>query len=847
MAPPKPAPAQGMSEPLLGSGKVPAPGPGDLEKDPRGYGMRIVNQLEKDLVALESIAAKMAAEGPEDEKAATSTSEGAASRRDGESITRGRNSASCLSPIRMGHCSGYNFVFSVPLPSVCTEEEHDYFCKKFLHKGKPDEHTFEEVIRHAIINPACRKSAKIVGECNHLKEARHIVIELILSFFESLSDSLAGSSAGAEVFKFTSEDCDELFVCVKISDGLAETLAMMGDYSIQLSASCFPKLHVKITDQTDMTPAFVNYDYHMLEDGLVTMYEKAHKPGEFTLLRAVDSMRLLHDKITDYIDLHELLRMGLLSSVYLGHNKDNLLFFHEHWANFSKMLWPAQPLDEIRDYFGEGVAFYFLFLGFLAKALLVLSPVALICSAAWLCGYQNGAQVAFCAFIIIWCTALLKFWRRHEAYYANKWGTDRKDVVMKVKDPVNPDFHGVKKPSPVDENIMELQADSRQALIGKVISISVTCFVLTLVIICVGINQWMAAEQNRQGNRMAGTIGAVVLSVQIQFWGKSWDFIIVDKLNHLEQHVTQYAYDQARVAKTFAFKFINTFYAFFYIAYIQQTIDPSGCAGGCKNYLVEQLAIVFLTYITFGLVDMGLPYAILKYKIYQEEKASREHGHEVFKLSMLEQQSKMVEYTGKDENGDYLQSLFPVAFVMLFGTMMPGSVFLAYLALSSQIRTHAWKLTKVTRRPFPERAHGIGIWDNVLNLLTYISVFNTIGLLVTQVDDVCTFIPFFGRLTDALGIPSDGTTAKLLAFFFLQNTAIIMKLVVDSLVSDMSAATILERKRQEIQKVRVLTRGHSDMHEEISIFCESDPNEGAFEQLPPLKPGDAMYVAPLIE
>jgi len=394
---------------------------------------------------------------------------------------------------------------------------------------------------------------------------------------------------------------------------------------------------------------------------------------------------------------------------------------------------------------------------------------------------------------------------------------------------------------------MELQADSRQALMGKVISFSVTCFVLTLVIIGVGINQWMAAEQNRQGNKMAGTIGAVVLSVQIQFWGKSWDFIIVDKLNHLEQHVTQYAYDQARVAKTFAFKFINTFYAFFYIAYIQQTIDPSGCAGGCKNYLVEQLAIVFLTYITFGLVDMGLPYAVLKFKIWKEEKASREHGHEVFKLSLLEQQSKMVEYTGQDENGDYLQSLFPVAFVMLFGTMMPGSVFLAYLALSSQIRTHAWKLTKVTRRPFPERAHGIGIWDNVLNLLTYISVFNTIGLLVTQVDDVCTFIPFFGRLTDALGIPGDGTSAKLLAFFFLQNTAIIMKLLVDSLVSDMSAATILERKRQEIQKVRVLTRGHSDMHEEISIFCESDPKEGAFEELPPLKPGDAMYVAPLIE
>jgi len=418
---------------------------------------------------------------------------------------------------------------------------------------------------------------------------------------------------------------------------------------------------------------------------------------------------------------------------------------------------------------------------------------------------------------------------------------------MRVKDPVNPNFHGEKKPSQMDENILELQADPKWSRFGRSVSVMVTVIVLCMVIVCVGLNQYWAANQTEKGNKMAGTLGAVILSMQIQFWGKTWDFIIVDRLNDMEQHVTQYAYDQARVAKTFAFKFINTFYAFFYIAYVQQALNPIGCgAGGCKQYLVEQLGIVFLTYITFGIVDMGLPYAVLKFKMWREAKAAAKHGHEVFELSLLEQQSKMIEYTGQDEDADYLQSLFPVAFVMLFGTMMPFSVFLAYLALSSQIRTHAWKLTTVTRRPFPVRTAGIGIWDGIINLLAYISVFNTIGLMVMQVDTVCSFIPCFWRLTDALAIPANGSSAKLLAFFFLQNTAIMLKMTVDYLVSDVSPATTRERQRQEIQRVRVLQRGHVDLHESISFTSKADSKSNPFEDLPPLRPGDAFYVEPMI-
>lgn len=847
-----------MQDPLLSSARASGEFHGESARGGRGiqngsthFAGRIVSQLEKDLVALESLASNMNRFSSE-YGLSSGTAARATHRQDPESLARTPQRGNVVSmspatpcdpqgdgqvsPIRLGHCSGYNFVFTIPLPAVTTDKDSQYFEKKFLRRSGE---SFTDAVKHCIISPAARK-ATIIDECSNLAEARNSVADLLLSFCQTLGSSL---QCGIEVFKFTSEDCDELILCIKMSDKLSDKLAQMGDYPVQLSRECLETLHIKLTERDGLVPAFVTYEPHLAEDGLVAMYEKPHKPGEFTMLRTIDSMRLLYDKLTDYIDLHELERLGLISGMYLAHDRDQVMFFQDTWASFRNILWPAQPIDEIRDYFGEGVAFYFLFLGFLAKGLFWLCPVALVSSLGWWYGYPNESQCLFCLFIILWSTGLLKVWRRTESHYANKWGTDRHDAATRVKDPVNPSFHGEKKPSQIDENIMTLQADTTKAFFYKTISFVATCILLCFVIVGVGINQYLAAKQSAKGNTMAGTIGAVCLSVQIQFWDKLWDKIIVDYLNELEQHVTQYEYDQARVAKTFTFKFINTFYAFFYIAYVQQALDPGGCAGDCKFYLVEQLGIVFITYITFGLVDMGYPYVALKLQLYLEERSARQHGRTVFQVSMLEQQSKMNDYTGQDVNVDYLQSLFPVAFVMLFGTMMPSGVFLAYLALNSQIRSHAWKLAKVSKRPFPVRANGIGIWDNIITLLTYAAVFNTIGLIATQVDDVCKFIPFFSVLTDALGIGRESKAAKLLAFFFLQNTAIIGKLVSDFLVSDVTSRTSRERLRQEVQRVRVSERGHLEVHEELQFRCTRD---SGFDEVPPLMPGNPMYSEPLV-
>ena len=96
------------------------------------------------------------------------------------------------------------------------------------------------------------------------------------------------------------------------------------------------------------------------------------------------------------------------------------------WYRQRLSLLPDQPLDEIRDYFGEEVALYFLFLQHLASWQFIPGSIGLVPIAGWVYygTMDNWLSSVYSVVVLIWCYCFLKYWERHRRKWAYKWNVE---------------------------------------------------------------------------------------------------------------------------------------------------------------------------------------------------------------------------------------------------------------------------------------------------------------------------------------------------------------------------------------------------------------------------------------
>eukprot|EP00736_Rhodelphis_marinus_P013788 Rmarinus@m.20923 len=94
----------------------------------------------------------------------------------------------------------------------------------------------------------------------------------------------------------------------------------------------------------------------------------------------------------------------------------------EYWKHIQN-AW-TQPLDDIRDYFGEKIALYFSFLGFYTRLLVfpTILGIILFVPQIYLGRYdvKNSIPI-YSAFMAIWATLFLEAWKREQVTNAYNW------------------------------------------------------------------------------------------------------------------------------------------------------------------------------------------------------------------------------------------------------------------------------------------------------------------------------------------------------------------------------------------------------------------------------------------
>jgi hypothetical protein len=242
------------------------------------------------------------------------------------------------------------------------------------------------------------------------------------------------------------------------------------------------------------------------------------------------------------------------------------------------------PGEMLRHYLGEQVAMYFYFLSFYTKWLLPPAFFGIPVFVWQLVEQRVDVPVimVYGACIALWSTAFLEAWKRKQATLSQVWGMHQ--FLDQESD--RPEFDGVWAVSEVTGKLEEyfpLAEKIKRLVASQSVIVTYMILVVAMVVGVISIREILVTQFPDLGLIYAAVLNGVQIQISNFVYG-----MLSEKMNNLENHKTDTAYENALIGKAFTFKFFNSFQSFFFIAFAKAT-SVGKAVGYCKGSFVLEM------------------------------------------------------------------------------------------------------------------------------------------------------------------------------------------------------------------------------------------------------------------
>mmetsp|Transcript_28439 Transcript_28439/g.54789 ORF Transcript_28439/g.54789 Transcript_28439/m.54789 type:complete len:829 (-) Transcript_28439:77-2563(-) len=548
-----------------------------------------------------------------------------------------------------------------------------------------------------------------------------------------------GSDPGEQVtFQLFPGSCGQkLYVCCDLSTPAAELLAEFDEYPLQLAQSGLASLGLQVQD-VEHRPAHVSFSREHRE--LFHMTKRDSSNAEQTVLRPIDFIRLLHNKVTDLIDLSMLKHHGLFCEGYPLHAREKLWQLQTKFHFCYNILWPGHwhCIHTIRHNFGEEIALYFYFLRELSASLAVLS-VFVVCIMIWqhyrcydlseedACP-ETAATCAFAAIVMVWFRIFTLRWYQRESRCSASWGISAHGQT-RLKETPNARLQCGFVQDPVDSRRRIRKAPAWLQGLGIACSVVLTTlfvFVLLLLVAAEHFGYHILVRKTWDNPEVPHylTIAlGVMTGIQIKVVDAVWD-TLSDWITDFEYRWTEQGFLDSKRIKCVTVKFITGVCTMVYMAIIAATIESTFQFEEYSQRLSTQLKSLFFTrYILLGALNrIAKPYLTLRFKYWWQSDGKR-------LMTFTEVQALMEEYTDSDLSCDYMDVLVPLSLVLFFGLVSPAIVLLMLVLVMSQFRADMWKLVHTYRRPFPRAIKANHVFNDFMEFSGVSMIFMNLAMI----------------------------------------------------------------------------------------------------------------------
>ncbi|KAM0524544.1 hypothetical protein ACHAPE_000641 [Trichoderma viride] len=429
-----------------------------------------------------------------------------------------------------------------------------------------------------------------------------------------------------------------------------------------------------------------------------------------------------------------------VESIFPLHNNA----FNKEWLHkwSQKYVLEQSDLDDIRDRFGEDVAFYFAFLKDYCR--FQIFPAA-IGFASWMILGQFSGFYAICS--CLWSVVFFEYWKRKEADLAISWGVRGVSKIQHQRPEFQWDFEAADlatgEPVKVYPFTKRLQTQLLQIPFALACVVILGGLVATVNSLEIFINEVYGGP----GKQYLGFLPSVLLAVLTPTFSTVL-MTAAKRLTDKENYDTMDAHHAALVQKQFVLNFMTsymalTFTAFVYIPFgnvlqpflnfwgkTAQAITMSEAPLDTRQFQSNPQRIANQMYYTTvtaqiinTLTELVVPYIKHKASVKAKELStkdtikSNDPPEEVEFLKRVRNQTGLDVY---DVTADYREMVMQYGYLSLFSVSWPLTACFFLLNNWVELRSDALKIIIGCRRPIPWRADSISPWLTALGFLSWL-------------------------------------------------------------------------------------------------------------------------------
>lgn len=502
------------------------------------------------------------------------------------------------------------------------------------------------------------------------------------------------------------------------------------------------------------------------------------------------------------LKIRRYMRNGWLKACFCLHNSEKISEFNKTWLPWNVLPW-NQPFDSIKEYFGEKIAFYFVFMGHYTKMLLfpALIGIPLQAYIFYVWDFSSPVLPVFSFIISMWAVIMLEFWKRKEKRQAYEWGMT--DFEANERD--RPDYRGTVIKSFITGELVRYYPTAKRTKYTSQSYIIVFLLICLVVGAVVGIYV-MRYQLELHNFPQAQVLCSVVNALQIQFLNALYGFL-ANELSERENHRTDTQFEDSMIAKIFLFQFVNSYASFFYLAFVAQYTRPYECGGhgGCMEPLALNLAIIFGSRLISGNAqELLVPYILYRIK-YNRSAAGK-------LLSRPEKEFLLLPYDNRKSSlEDYAEIAIQFGYNALFASALPIAAFFALVSNFVEIKGDAWKLLTLFQRPIPTSAEDIGTWQTIFLLISVAAVITNAGIVAFTSDTL-------DDISDATG----NNDVRYWFFIGFQWTCFIFQAALMAIIPDVPEDVEIQMARSEFLSKKIIDMVPDDEGREIESENRED-------------------------